>query len=215
MDKRLYLVQCEAKEEFEQIIMKHSLPVDECVMVYKDKHKIYERLMKQKCPKFEVNEKCVKMIKDLWTWCYASKVLRDYETEKMITKGIYDPIRWKEYNKTLHGIVGNYYDGDICIKYEMIKTYRLFRKMLLAGVDIGNCMKMIEFFYNEKERGNLYAVDDVLDRYIQVYKFINPQRFKTPLVELLNIKPPVGRGVHNKGKKKGTYSKLVRNGNMF
>lgn len=186
MKHKVYLVLCEGGHEYNRIMEKHKLNIDDCILIYKykDISKMYEGLLKLKYPKYEATYQNVTLIPDLWLWTHKKKIICEYEKEQIATSKLFDSIRWKNYNKELHKIVNIYVNDNILIKYEMIKTYKMFRKLLLAGVNVANCFKMIDFFYSESDNDRLYNMDEILDRYIQLFNSFKPST--SPLETIVN-----------------------------
>lgn len=165
----IYLVLCDSVHEYGRILEKHRILPKDSMMIYKSwgRHKMYKGLCKLTPTKYEVTYRHIELIPDLWLWCNKLMIFREYNYEKGVTSKLYESVRWKNYNKKLHDIVNEYYFGNLLSKYEMITVYRMFRKMMLAGMDISHTLKTIKFIYDERDKGNIYDINTVLDRYIQ------------------------------------------------
>lgn len=189
----IYLVLCDSVHEYGRILEKHRILPKDSMMINRlwERHKMYKGLCKLNPTKYEVTYRHIELIPDLWLWCNKKLIFSEYNYEKNLTSRLFDVARWKNYNKKLNDIVNEYYFGLILSKYEMITVYKLFRKMILASFDIANSLKTIKFLYDERYNGNIYDVDTILDRYIQMTQApIN----LTKLTDIVNDKGEVLNG---------------------
>jgi hypothetical protein len=171
---------CDSGHEYQRILDKYKLINYDCKYVTKgiSKKYLYNRYKNLRHTKYQVTyKKGVQIIPDFWFWCNEYEIEKNYIVEKKETKKMYDEIRWKQYNISLHKIVSSYYKDNLMFKYEMAKTFKLFRELKVI-YDVGNTFRLIEFLLSERDNGREYNVYEAIKEYNKILSKIIPREEK-------------------------------------
>lgn len=164
---KFYFIVCDGGHEYQRILDKYKIMNYDCKYVTKgiSKKYLYNRYKNLRHTKYQITyKKGIKIIPDFWLWCNEDEIERKYIIEKKKTNELFDEIRWKQYNNSLHKIVSIYYEDNLIFKYEMAKIFKLFRE--LKGIyDVGNVFRLIEFLLSERDKGREYNVYEAIKEY--------------------------------------------------
>lgn len=163
-DRRIYLILCDDRYEYQKILDKYKIYGD-CEIVLKDisRKRFYNKVKNLRKIKCEVTYKeGIKVIPDLWLWCNDYEINQSFNKEKQLLHELYDEIRWKEYNSKLYNIVYKYYKDEIMIKYEMMKVYKLVRKLRDLKLGIPYILRLIEFLFEERNNQREYNIYEAI-----------------------------------------------------
>jgi hypothetical protein len=170
-----YLILCKNKFEFDKILKKYKI-YDCCSLVYDgvSRKKFYNEVKNIRHTKYEITlENGINIIPDLWLWCNTYEINLEYENQEKIIHELFDETRWKKYNLYLKDLVRNYYKDELLFKYQMIKAYKLIRKLMKLKIEIRYTFRLLDFLYSEREEGREYNVYEAINDYTNILsKFI-------------------------------------------